>query len=366
MKKRDLTIQFSIILLLASTMLLSCEGTILVEEILASNINILSVQEVKTINNSDGGTLQLRAEITPTNSINTQINWSVDDESIATVDNNGLLTAMKNGTVKAIATLADNSEIKGIIEVTISNHVSHDRNDPTKSIQETIDSAEEGDTIIIPAGTYEESNIIINKPLTFRGESKKDVIFSSPIQITGKDIKIENLSAEIRYRHEIESPGEQHLTAFVVYDEGEVLFDNVNIKRITYSSSSKAKGIISIPGAKVEVKNSLFKNLTTGIFVNVEGFPSDPDTQKVTMIADHNIFINNKVGIGGTENSNVTIINNIFVTKPGKNDESIGLGEGVIGFDAEGKEIDNDLLESTLYKTNSFKFGAIGDYRISD
>ena len=60
--------------------------------------------KVKTINDSNGGILQLSAEIT-FNSINTLVNWSVDDESIATIDNNGLLTAKKNGTVKAIATL---------------------------------------------------------------------------------------------------------------------------------------------------------------------------------------------------------------------------------------------------------------------
>ena len=146
----------------------------------------------------------------------------------------------------------------------------------------------------------------------------------------------------------------------------EVLF-NVNIKRITYSSSSKAKGIISIPGAKVEVKNSLFKNLTTGIFVNVEGFSSDLDALKVTMIADNNIFINNWASIGGTENSNITINNNAFVSIVQADGnrlkgEAIGLGKGVSVFDEEGNEITNNLLK-TLFEANTFIFDSIRDYR---
>lgn len=64
-------------------------------------------------NITDGGTSQLTAVITPSNASNKEVIWSVTNESIATIDQEGLLTAVANGNVTVIATATDGSEVKG-------------------------------------------------------------------------------------------------------------------------------------------------------------------------------------------------------------------------------------------------------------
>jgi hypothetical protein len=64
-------------------------------------------------NITDGGTSQLSVVITPSNATNQEVVWSVLNPDIATIDQNGLLTSVKNGNVTVIATSTDGSEVKG-------------------------------------------------------------------------------------------------------------------------------------------------------------------------------------------------------------------------------------------------------------
>ncbi|WP_400075980.1 chondroitinase-B domain-containing protein [Winogradskyella sp. R77965] len=57
------------------------------------------------------GTQQLTAIITPSDATNMSVTWSSGDESIATVDANGLVTAVGEGTINITATTADGSFI---------------------------------------------------------------------------------------------------------------------------------------------------------------------------------------------------------------------------------------------------------------
>ena len=68
----------------------------------------------------DGGTLQLKANVTPTNASNKNVTWSVDDPRIATIDQTGLLTAVADGTITVMATAKDGSGKKGELVVEIS------------------------------------------------------------------------------------------------------------------------------------------------------------------------------------------------------------------------------------------------------
>lgn len=68
----------------------------------------------------------------------------------------------------------------------------------TGSIQERIDKAKEGETILIPSGTYEET-LFIDKQLTISGEG--DVLFKvknnkPAITIEADDVKLESLSIQ--------------------------------------------------------------------------------------------------------------------------------------------------------------------------
>ncbi len=62
-------------------------------EILPNAVSISGLQEVY-----EGNTIQLTANITPTNATNKSVTWSSNDSGIAKVDNNGKVTGVKAGT----------------------------------------------------------------------------------------------------------------------------------------------------------------------------------------------------------------------------------------------------------------------------
>ncbi|MFY0599422.1 MAG: Ig-like domain-containing protein [Cyclobacteriaceae bacterium] len=67
-----------------------------------------------------GEKLQLTATIAPTDATEQSVTWTVSDESIATIDENGLLTGVAAGTVTVLAEAKDASKISGELEITIS------------------------------------------------------------------------------------------------------------------------------------------------------------------------------------------------------------------------------------------------------
>ncbi|MDD3366981.1 MAG: right-handed parallel beta-helix repeat-containing protein [Sphaerochaetaceae bacterium] len=219
------------------------------------------------------------------------------------------------------------------------------------TIQAAIDGAENGNTILIEAGTYTE-NVYINKRLTLKADA--DVIVDGTVQITVEDVKIEGLTVKPKATHRI--PGISSPIAFFVGARAKVSFDNVIVDGGNPDNIGTKKGIKAMPGAAFTVKNSTFENLKTGIFVN-----GIKESTRTTMAADDNTFTNNWAGIGGTESSDVTITNNTFESiAPGG--EGIGLGEGVVMYDAEGTAIDENALEDT----NTFTYtegNKVKDYR---
>ncbi|MEX0987950.1 MAG: Ig-like domain-containing protein, partial [Bacteroidales bacterium] len=68
-----------------------------------------------------GGTLQMDAAVLPADATDPSVIWSVDDEAIATIGTDGLLTAVANGDVTVTATANDGSGVSGDFIVTITN-----------------------------------------------------------------------------------------------------------------------------------------------------------------------------------------------------------------------------------------------------
>ena len=67
-----------------------------------------------------GGTLQLDATVTPSNATNADYVWASLDESVATVDENGLVTAVAVGGTTITATASDGSGVYGSCTITVS------------------------------------------------------------------------------------------------------------------------------------------------------------------------------------------------------------------------------------------------------
>lgn len=70
-----------------------------------------------------GYTLQMTAVVTPEDATDKSVTWSVDDEDVATIDEEGLLTALSEGTVTVKATANDESEVVGELEITVTEPV---------------------------------------------------------------------------------------------------------------------------------------------------------------------------------------------------------------------------------------------------
>lgn len=77
------------------------------KDVLVTNINIVGKDEI-----SVAGTLNLSVEITPKNATNKNIYWSVNNVRVATINQSGILTGLKEGEVIVTASAKDGSGIK--------------------------------------------------------------------------------------------------------------------------------------------------------------------------------------------------------------------------------------------------------------
>jgi uncharacterized protein YjdB len=89
--------------------------------ILLTSITVTGINGDTTIT-SEGGTLQMVANLLPDNVTNSSIEWSVENYSgSATINDNGLLSAISNGTVLVSAKAKDGSNTIGSCIVVITN-----------------------------------------------------------------------------------------------------------------------------------------------------------------------------------------------------------------------------------------------------
>jgi uncharacterized protein YjdB len=90
--------------------------------------DIIQVEKIKvsggTAITTDAGTLQMVATVEPANATGQKVKWAVDNlTGVAKISKDGLLTAIKDGTVNVKAIALDGSYVEGKITVTISGQV---------------------------------------------------------------------------------------------------------------------------------------------------------------------------------------------------------------------------------------------------
>ena len=84
-------------------------------------VNSISISGKSTIYTGDDE--QFTATVSPDNADNKEVNWSSSNPEVAKVDNTGLVSGLKNGTVTITATAADGSGKKASCPVTVKTHV---------------------------------------------------------------------------------------------------------------------------------------------------------------------------------------------------------------------------------------------------
>ncbi|MDE7397173.1 MAG: leucine-rich repeat protein, partial [Muribaculum sp.] len=70
-----------------------------------------------------GSTLQLAAEALPSTAWEKTVTWKSSDESVATVDNKGVVTPVAKGTVVITATATDGTNVSGSATITVTNYM---------------------------------------------------------------------------------------------------------------------------------------------------------------------------------------------------------------------------------------------------
>ncbi len=89
-----------------------------------ASITVTGENDATTIT-TPAGTLQMIATVMPADADDKTVTWSVDDNTIATIDASGVLTAATNGSVVVTATSNDGSGVSGNTTIAISGQVSH-------------------------------------------------------------------------------------------------------------------------------------------------------------------------------------------------------------------------------------------------
>ena len=138
------------------------------KDITVSGITVPDVLvESITVSGNDitnGQAQNYTAEVFPANATNTEVSWSVSDDAIATINSEGLLTPLNNGTVKVIATSKDPNAISGELEITISGFSNVDGVTSSEELLNAIKDAIAGDIIYVKEGTFAfTSTININQ-----------------------------------------------------------------------------------------------------------------------------------------------------------------------------------------------------------
>ena len=121
------------------------------------NIPATSIELNKTAAEATvGGTLQLIATVLPDSTTNKVVTWNSSNPTIASVNENGLVTALAVGSATITAITTDGSNLSASCDVTVTEDLSNYDNYLSMSDVDAF----RGDTIVIPVKMTNESSII--------------------------------------------------------------------------------------------------------------------------------------------------------------------------------------------------------------
>jgi len=101
--------------------------------IAVTGINVNLDKNAIELTDDQSATVNATATVSPENATNKQVTWTTGDSKIATVDSNGVVTVLSEGTVDIIATAADGSNITGKATLTVTKKKTEEKPDPGKN-----------------------------------------------------------------------------------------------------------------------------------------------------------------------------------------------------------------------------------------
>ena len=185
------------------------------------------------------------AAVAPSNATNKAYTWSSSNAEVATVDENGKVTAVAVGTVKIIATANDGSQVKGeveleVVDLPLTTYVFLLANEQTSieglnlkygynlfaTVEEAIDAVVAGGNVVLFPGLYTQE-ITISKSVT-----------------------LQSLSGEKSLEKDVTKTA-------VVTSIVNVFEDNVTIKGLTFTGAAR---VVSYNATNKTLKNFVFEN----------------------------------------------------------------------------------------------------------
>ena len=208
-----------------------------------------------TINN--GETLQLTATVSPSNTTNKTVTWTSSNNSVATVSNNGLVTAKSAGSATITATTADGSNKSASCNLTVNQLATG------VTLNQTSATINNGETLQLTA-TVSPSNTT-NKTVTWTSSNNSVATVSSNGFVTAKSAGTatitattadgSNLSAscQITVNQLVTSITLSKSSATIVVDRTlqltyTVTPSNATNKAVTWTSSDPAVATVSTGG----------------------------------------------------------------------------------------------------------------------
>jgi hypothetical protein len=153
-------------------------------------VSAISVTGDATTIDIDNGTLQMIAEVSPSNASNKSVTWAVTETDgsatdKATISSSGLLKAVKNGEVKVTATSVSTPTVSGTLVITISGQVVPlDITAASATITAPVLGVTPQDTAAVESATsnadYTVTNLVWNEALTAGGNSKQHRLTQQP------------------------------------------------------------------------------------------------------------------------------------------------------------------------------------------
>lgn len=156
-------------------------------EVLAESVNF----EESSITMFKGETVTLVAIVLPENTTNKSVAWSSNNTTVASVDQNGVVTAKKAGTAKIKATAQDGSGVSGTVTVTVKNVTATDI-----ELNYTSYTLHAGETVQLTATVSPDNTE--NKSVTWTSSNTSVASVSSSGLVTAKSVGSATITAKTR------------------------------------------------------------------------------------------------------------------------------------------------------------------------